>query len=233
MIILTNNNNPEIATIIYLEIDSQNTNNEINLTEYINLEKIIIEIEKKDNLFLPLTKNSFYLPSKLNNIKINSQSTIYFRDDVIELLCNKIKIKTLDLSNCLCAIMPDKFCIIDNILLNNFAIDTYLSYENTTHTFGKVKHNIKAKKLICSYLNPTNLFFLRNFTNEIEIIKINFRQYSTTNKDYFYNLNTNNLVDFLDNLPSNLRLLEIHESWNVNIKNIKKIPLNCKIIIFK
>ena len=237
MILLTNDANCLLVTTIYLEIDVKHINDTINLTNYPNVEKIIIDIEQGETCFLPITEFSFYIPSKLKIIKINSNSSIYFYDEVINLLCDKIKIKTLDLSNCSRGtMMPDKFSSIDNILLSKFFTNTYLSYNDITHTFGKIDYQIRTKMLICSYLNPKYLTFLRNLPSQLEKLKINFRQHSTNStSDYsdYENSDDNNIVNFLNNLPSNINSIEIHKSWNINTHNIKKIPFNCKLSIFE
>ena len=237
MIILTNNSNAQEVTTIYIEINIDDINSSIKLVNYPNMEKIIIDIEQGEMCFLPITEFSFYSPSKLKIIKINSKSSIYFHDDVINLLCDKIKIKTLDLSNCSYGtMMPDKFSSIDNVLLSTFFTETYLSYNDTTHTFGKIDYQIRTKFLICSYLNPKHLTFLRNLPSYLEKLKINFRQNSSNIKaDYhdYDNSDDNNIINYLNNLPANIMLIEIHKSWNVDINKLKKIPLNCKLYTFK
>jgi len=236
MNLLTNNLDAQLVTTIYLEIDISQINNIINLTNYPNVEKIIIDIEQEKMCFLPITEYSFYIPSKIKTIKINSNSPIYFQDEVINLLRNKIKIKTLDLSNCSAGtMMPDKFSSIDNILLNKFFTNTYLSYDNITHTFGKIDYQIRTKILVCSYLNPKHLDFLRNLPSQLEKLKINFKLQSSDNTSDYYNNNKsepNNIVNFFNNLPVNIKSIQIHKSWNVNADNIEKLPLNCKLLIF-
>lgn len=233
--ILTNNAKEELVTIIYFEIDIYSKNEFINLSNYRNVEIIIIDIQQGEKCFLPINEFSFYVPSKIKKIKINSKSFIYFTDNLVNLLCDKIKINTLDLSNCSGgSMMPDKFCSIENILLNKFIINTYLSYGDTTHSFGKVDFKIRTKNLICSYLNPKYLNFLLNLPLELENIRINFREMSSDDtSDYYYDkFDKNNIVNFLNNIPSNIKSFEIHKSWNVDLKKIIKIPFNCKLLIF-
>jgi hypothetical protein len=236
MILLTDNSNTQLVTVIYLEINKNHINHLINLTSYPNVEKIIIDIEQGEMCFLPLTEFSFYTPSKLKIIKINSNSSIYFQDEVINLLCDKIKIKTLDLSNCSCGtMMPDKFSSIDNILLSNFFTNIYLSYNNITHTFGKIDYQINTTTLVCSYLNPKYLTFLRNLPHQLEKLKINFRPCSTNLTSDYYDyeeLPDKNIINFFNNLPVNINLIQVHKSWNIDTNNIKKIPLNCKLCVF-
>jgi hypothetical protein len=235
MILLTDNANCLAVKTIYVEINNKDLNEKINLINYPQVEKIIIDIEQGETCFLPITDYSFYIPSKLKTIKINSNSSIYFNDEVIHLLCDKIKITTLDLSNCSRGtMMPDKFSSINNILLSKFFTNTYLSYNNITHTFGKIDYPIRTKILICSYLNPKYLTFLRNLPSELEKIKINFRQHSsdlTSDYSEYEKYSNNNIGNYLNNLPPNLNLIEIHKSWNVNTFNFK-IPFNCKIEYF-
>ena len=131
--------------------------------------------------------------------------------------------------------MPDKFSSIDNILLSKFFTNTYLSYNNITHTFGKIDYQIRTKILICSYLNPKHLDFLRNLPYQLEKLKINFRLQSTNStSDYhdYEEYESNNIINFFNNLPSNINSIQIHKSWNVDLDNIKNIPFNCKLNIF-
>ena len=214
MILLTDNSNAQLVTTIYLEINTNHINNTINLIDYPSVEKIIIDIEQGETCFLPITEFSFYVPSKLKIIKINSNSSIYFHDDVINLLCDKIKINTLDLSNCSRGtMMPDKFSSIDNILLSKFFTNTYLSYNNITHTFGKIDYQIRTKILICSYLNPKHLDFLRNLPYQLEKLKINFRLQSTNStSDYhdYEEYESNNIINFFVRHKTSYFFIPLH-----------------------
>jgi hypothetical protein len=233
MIFLTNNPNNQLVTIIYVEIKTSQDISGLNFVSYPNLEKLIIDIELHELFVLPFGKFSLYTKSKLQTLKINSNSLIYFQDDLVSLLCDKIKLKTLDLSNCpKGTVIPDKFSSIENIILKEH-FNNYLNYNNITHTFGKVDYTIRAKTLICSYLNPKYLIFLRDLPCELEYLRINSNKLTQDNDSYNYpNSNDVSIVNYLDNLPPTITLIQIHKSWNVNIKRIEKIPFNCKIEIF-
>lgn len=232
MILLTDNSNNNLVTIVYVEINTIQDVYGINLINYPKLTKLIIDIDLVELVVFPLTKFNFYLESKLQILKINSNSLIYFQDDLVNLLCDKIKLNTLDLSNCpKGTVIPDKFASITNIILKEY-FNNYLNYNGVTHTFCKVDYKIRANTLICSWLNPMYLTFLRDLPPELEKLRINSRPNSGDN---FYNQNPGssaNITDYLNNLPSSLTLIQIHKSWDVNIDSVGKIPFNCKVEIF-
>lgn len=232
MIFLTNNSNNKLVTITYVEIKTSQDISSLNFSSYPNLEKIIIDIELNELFVLPFGKFSLYLESKLQILKINSNSLIYFQDDLVNLLCDKIKLKTLDLSNCpKGTVISDKFASIENIILKEH-FNNYLNYNNVTHTFGKVDYTIRAKTLICSYLNPKYLTFLRNLPCELQYLRINSNKLTSENDAYNYpNSADESIIKYLDNLPSAMILLQIHKSWKVDINHIDKMPFNCKIEI--
>jgi hypothetical protein len=232
MILLTDNPNNTLASIIYIEIKSNQCISALNLLNYPKLKKLIIDVDSSDLFVLPLGRFSFCSGFGLQTLKINSNCLIYFQDDLVKLLCDKIKLNTLDLANCpKGTVIPDKFASIENIILKEY-FNNYLNYNETTHTFGKVDYKIRARILICSWLNPMYLLFLRNLPGELEKLRIN--SIPGTGDDYYNYLgNSNvNITNYLNNLPPTLTLIQIHKSWGVNTDSVEKLPFNCKVEIF-